>query len=291
MADVPGEAGADDPERRLVTGSEAGTLDRAYGRERRSEILRVLETQGRVRVSDLAGRFGVSAVTIRKDLDRLAEDGRLVRAHGGAIAPRSSKEPAFDLRARMRREEKSAIGALAAALVADGESVILDASTTALHVARHLLTRQDWHTLTVLTNGIRIAEELASQPAVTVLLMGGRVRWESFSVVGQLGDAVFERVNVQKAFLGAVGFTLEEGLTEAQEEQAQIKRAMVAAAREVYAIVDHSKWGRVGSATFCRADDLVGAITDASAPAEMCRGLTDMGVEVIRPGSRTAAPA
>jgi DeoR family transcriptional regulator of aga operon/DeoR family fructose operon transcriptional repressor len=260
------------------------SLERAYAHERHSEIMRILEGQGRVRVSELADHFGVSAVTIRKDLDALAEAGRLVRAHGGASVPGGGKEPAFDLRDRLRREEKSAIGAQAAALVTDGESIILDASTTALHVARHLMLR-DWHALTVLTNGIRIAEELASQPAITVLLMGGRVRWESFSVVGQLGDAVFERVNVQKAFVGAVGFTLEEGLTEAQEEQAQIKRAMVAAAREVYAIVDHSKWGRVGSATFCRAERLVGAITDAEAPADMVEQLRALGVEAIRPTS------
>jgi DeoR/GlpR family transcriptional regulator of sugar metabolism len=279
---VPGEAGTDEARWRIVTGAEA-TLDRAYARERQAEIVRILETRGRVRVSDLAGRFGVSAVTIRKDLDTLAEAGRLVRAHGGAIVPGTGKEPAFDLRDRLRRDEKAAIGAQAAALVADGESIILDASTTALHVARHLLAREDWHTLTVLTNGIRIAEELASRSSVTVLLMGGRVRWESFSVVGQLGDAVFERVNVQKAFLGAVGFTLEEGLTEAQEEQAQIKRAMVAAAREVYAIVDHSKWGRVGSATFCRAADLTGVISDTVAPIAMCDALADLGVAVMKP--------
>jgi DeoR/GlpR family transcriptional regulator of sugar metabolism len=261
------------------------TLPRAYAHERRSEIERILETQGRVRVTDLAGRFGVSTVTIRKDLDALAEAGRLVRAHGGAVATQGAREPAFDLRDRVRREEKAAIGSLAAALVADGESIILDASTTALHVARQLMRREDWQALTVLTNGIRIAEELASQPAITVLLMGGRVRWESFSVVGQLGDAVFERVNVQKAFLGAVGFTIEEGLTEAQEEQAQIKRAMVAAAREVWAIVDHSKWGRVGSATFCRTGGLRGVVTDTAAPAEMCQRLAGMGIDVVQPAT------
>jgi DeoR/GlpR family transcriptional regulator of sugar metabolism len=266
------------------------TGERAYAHERQAEILRLLAMQGRVRVSDLAGRFRVSTVTIRKDLDALAEAGRLVRAHGGAVVPASGKEPAFDIRDRQRREEKSVIGAQAAALVADGESIILDASTTALHVARHLLAREDWHALTVLTNGIRIAEELASRPAITVLLMGGRVRWESFSVVGQLGDALFERVNVQKAFLGAVGFTLEEGLTEAQEEQAQIKRAMVAAAREVYAIVDHSKWGRVASATFCGAAGLMGVITDAAAPAGMCDALAGMGVVVVKPSPDGGIP-
>ncbi len=100
-------------------------------------------------------------------------------------------------------------------------------------------------------------------------MLGGRVRWEALSVVGPLGDGVFRRVNVQKAFVGAAGFTLEAGLSDAMEEEAQIKRSMVAAAREVYAVVDHTKWGRVASATFCRTDRLTGVITDDEAPAAM----------------------
>ena len=111
--------------------------------------------------------------------------------------------------------------------------------------------------------------------------MGGRVRGRSLSLVGQLGDAVLRRVNVQKAFVGAAGFTLEEGLTETTEEEAQIKRAMVAAAREIYALVDNSKWGRVASATFCPAEELTGVFTDASAPREMVDTLTGRGIEVI----------
>ena len=122
----------------------------------------------------------------------------------------------------------------------------MDASTTALSVARQLKARGGWSQLTVITNGLRIASELAGHPGITVLMLGGRVRWEALSVVGQLGDGLFSRINVQKAFLGAAGFTLESGLADATEEEAQIKRSMVAAAREVIAIVDHTKWERRG---------------------------------------------
>jgi DeoR/GlpR family transcriptional regulator of sugar metabolism len=104
------------------------------------------------------------------------------------------------------------------------------------------------------------------------------------SLVGQLGDAVLDRVNIQKAFVGAAGFTFEEGLTETTEEEAQIKRAMVAAAREIYAIVDHSKWGRVASATYCRPEDLTGVITDAGAPEEMVMALERKGIKVTQHG-------
>ena len=138
----------------------------------------------------------------------------------------------------------------------------MDASTTALSVARHLKARVGWSQLTVVTNGLRIASELAGHPGITVLMLGGRVRWEALSLVGQLGDGLFSRINVQKAFLGAAGFTVESGLSDATDEEAQIKRSMVAAAREVIAIVDHTKWERTAFATFCPTDKIDIVLTD-----------------------------
>ena len=257
----------------------------AFADERQLEIARYVEEQGRARVTELADRLGVSMVTIRKDLDVLADDGRIIRTHGGAIAPRVGRQDlTYEVRDQLQREEKSAIGALAAAHVADGESIIVDASTTGLYLARELLHRGTGRSLTLVTNSIRIASELAISPDISVLLIGGRVRGRSLSLVGSLGDAVLQRVNIQKAFLGAGGLTLEEGLTETTEEEAQIKRAMVAAVREVYAIVDSSKWGRVASATFCRPEALTGVMTDAGAPAEMVEQLEGKGIEVMQHG-------
>ena len=181
----------------------------------------------------------------------------------------------------MQQREKAAIGEAAAAHVADGESILIDASTTSLYLVRELMRRGLGQSLTIVTNSIRLATETASRPDVVVLLMGGRVRGRSLSLVGQLGDSVLQRVNVHKAFVGAAGFTLEEGLTETTEEEAQIKRVMVAAAREVYALIDNSKWGRVASATFCPAEGLTGVFTDADAPREMVRALEDKGIEVM----------
>jgi DeoR/GlpR family transcriptional regulator of sugar metabolism len=268
-----------------VTARDPDLPDGVFARERQQEIARIVEANGRARVTDLAGRFGVSAVTIRKDLLVLEGERRVIRTHGGAIPPGDRRpELAFQIRERLRREEKSRMGAAAAARVADGESIVLDASTSALYVARHLKDRGAWHGLTVVTNSIRIASELAGHPGITVLMLGGRVRWEALSVVGPLGDGVFRRVNVQKAFLGAAGFTIEAGLSDAMEEEAQIKRSMVAAAREVYAVVDHTKWGRVASATFCRTDRLTGVFTDSEAPADMLVALREAGIKVMEIG-------
>ncbi len=265
-----------------------------FARERQEHIARIVEEHGRARVTDLATRFQVSAVTIRKDLFVLETERRLVRAHGGAIAvDRSRPELSFDIRERLQTDEKLRIGAAGADLVHDGESIVMDASTTALSVARHLKARGGWSQLTVITNGLRLASELAGHPGITVLMLGGRVRWEALSVVGQLGDGLFSRINVQKAFLGAAGFTLESGLSDATDEEAQMKRSMVAAAREVIAIVDHTKWERAAFATFCSTDEIRIVLTDDRAPDAMVRALDGRGVQVrlIGPDHITAPDA
>ena len=155
----------------------------------------------------------------------------------------------------------------------------MDASTTVLAVARRIRARGSWTELTVITNGLRLASELAGSPGVTVLMLGGRVRWEALLVVGQLGDGLFDRINVQRAFVGAAGCSLEAGLTDATDEEAQIKRTMVTAAREVIAVVDHTKWDRAAFATFCRMDDLDVVVTDEGSPA-MVAALVQRGITV-----------
>lgn len=256
-----------------------------FATERRGAIARLVDDAGRVRVRDLAIRFAVSTVTIRKDLDLLESDGRLVRTHGGALGPeRFGPEASFDIRERLQRAEKAAIALAAAGLVGEGESIVMDASTTALAVARQLRTRGGWSQLTVITNGLRIASELAGTPGINVLMTGGRVRSEAMSVVGQLGDGLFDRVNVQTAFVGAAGFTLDSGLSDATDEEAQIKRAMVAAARRVIAIVDHTKWERAAFATFCRTDEIDHVVTDEGAPPDMVDNLRQQGVNVTLVG-------
>ena len=143
---------------------ESSDHQEVFARERQQHIARIAEEHGRVLVSDLAVRFGVSSVTIRKDLRVLETEGRVVRAHGGALAPgRSRPERAFEVRERLQHDEKERIGAAAADLVVDGESIALDASTTAFAMARHLKARGRWVHLTVITNGLRIATELADE--------------------------------------------------------------------------------------------------------------------------------
>jgi DeoR/GlpR family transcriptional regulator of sugar metabolism len=256
-----------------------------FARERQHHIFRLVEEHGRVFVAELARRFEVSEQTIRKDLLALEQDRRLVRTHGGAITPdRGRPELGFDLRRRLEAEAKAQIGAAAAGLIEDGQTVAFDASTTALEVARCLRERGGWHQLTVVTNGIRIAEELAAERGITILMPGGRMRWEALSLVGPWGDGFFRRINVEHAFLGAAGFTIEAGLTDATEEEAQIKRAMVVSAREVTGIIDHTKWGRTALATFCRTDRITRLVTDAPVPQELRAAVARTALDLVAAG-------
>ena len=256
----------------------------------------MVEEHGRVLVTELAERFDVSEQTIRKDLLALERSHRLTRTHGGAIATAPDRpELAFDVRRRIEADAKRRIAAAAAAIVHDGETIAFDASTTALEVARRLCQIGGWRELTVVTNGIRIAEELAGQDGITILMPGGRMRWEALSVVGPWGDGFFRRINIARAFLGAAGFTIQSGLTDATEEEAQIKRAMVSGAIEVTGIVDHSKWGRAMLATFCRTDRIARIVTDAPAPTDLVEGVRRAGIELVEapeaePEATTAGP-
>jgi Transcriptional regulators of sugar metabolism len=249
-----------------------------YPYERRQAILRILEAEGRVSVADLSRRFALSEVTIRKDLAWLEAQGLLIRTHGGALpADRNPVELAFEVRERLNREEKIRIGQAAASLVQDGDSIALDASTTAMYLARFLRDRRE---LTVLTNGIRVAMEFAGRPGITVLMPGGMLRWEAFSLVGTWGEDLLRRMHIHKAFVGAKGLTLEEGLTDVNPEEVRLKQAIVETAKEVIAILDHTKWGRVAFATFCPLERIRLVITDVQAPSELVEAVQRRGVEV-----------
>jgi DeoR/GlpR family transcriptional regulator of sugar metabolism len=252
--------------------------DRLFPEERLDQILAIVAEQGRVSVSELSERFDVSAVTIRSDLANLERRGLVLRTHGGAVTrPDPKQEPAFSLRKELHLGEKERIGQAAAGLVRDGDSIFLDASTTAWQVARCLKER---HELTVLTNGLYNALELVDAPGVTVVMPGGMLRSGSTSLVGDFGSGVLNNYHVQKGFFGAWGFTLQEGLTDVNQYEVDLKRFMVERSKEVIAIVDASKWGQVAFATFATLDQLDRVISNAPAPPEMLTTLMERGIRV-----------
>ncbi len=252
-----------------------------YPEERRQRILQLLREHGRVMVADLSKQFGVSEVTVRGDLQALAREGRLIRTHGGAV-PAASGPTEDDLklesRQRQHPQEKSVIGAAAADLIEEGDAIYLDASSTALAIARHL---KDRRFITVLTSGLAVAQELTDAPGVTVVLAGGILQKETASLIDPDGLAYFDKFNIQKCFFGAHGLANPEGLTDISPDVAAVKRALIARCRQVIAIIDASKWGRVGLATFASIEDIHLVITDHDAPADQVQQVRDQGVKII----------
>jgi DeoR family transcriptional regulator of aga operon len=250
-----------------------------YLEERRQQILKLLDGSGRVSVTELAQRFGVSEVTIRSDLRSLAERNLVVRTHGGAVpTARAVGELSLAIRSQQRVAEKERIGSAAAEMVSDGDAIILDSSSTTLEIARRLKRRHD---LTIVTNSLAIALEMHDAPGITVAMPGGTLRRDMSSLVGGNGVEMFDRFNIRKGFFGAHGITVPEGLTDVSAEEAEVKRPLVAKCHEVIAVLDATKWGRVGLASFADLSVLRCVITDKEAPADMVGQVQALGIQVV----------
>ena len=248
-----------------------------YPEERRSEILNRVSRAGRVSVVDLSREFGVSPVTIRADLAYLDREARIIRTHGGAVSLGQSPELSLSLRRRQNISEKDRIGAFAATLVMNGEAIFLDTSSTALSLARHL---KKHHELTVVTNGLAVAQVLLEAPGVNVVIPGGLLQRDTLSLVGTAGLSLLDGYNLQTGFFGAHGFTLREGLTDVSASVAEFKAALRVRCRQVCAIFDHTKWGAVGLASFAAMDQIHQIITDDGAPAELVEQTRKNGIHV-----------
>lgn len=247
--------------------------------ERRRRILEIIERTGLVSVDALAHQFGVSEMTIRRDLRMLESDGLLRRVHGGATSSRGrSYEPPFLLRAGTHTEIKARIGAVAASMIRDGESVALDVGTTTLEIARHLKGKKN---LTIITPSLHIANVLASQPAIRLILTGGILRPGELSLIGHLAERAFREFYVDKLFLGIGGISLEAGLTEFNLEDAQVKKAMLGSAKECIVVADASKLGNIAFASVAPLSVIHKLITDSRADPEFVARLREEGIEVI----------
>lgn len=250
--------------------------------ERRTAILELLERASAVQVEELSRQFEVSLVTIRKDLTDLESRGLLRRTHGGATpAHKSLFNPSFREKLHLRDAQKDAIARAALESIEDGDTLILDAGSTTLQLARKLRGR--FQSLFVLTNSIPIALELSETP-FEVLVLGGQMRHHSMALIGPASAVVLEAYHADKAFIGATGVSLAQGYSTPNPFEAQTKSAMVRAADRVFALVDSSKLGRATLASFAPIEDVELLITDAEAPQDFLRGLEARGLAVVVAG-------
>lgn len=247
--------------------------------ERRANIARMAEQHGSVRVAELSRMFDVTEETIRRDLEELEEGGYLKRTYGGAVNINGTGlELPFARRVESHREEKNVIARCAAAMVQEGETIILDASTTALWLAKHLIDRRD---LTVLTNSIQVVMELAGRPGVRVICTGGNLRDRTLGFVGPLAERAISGYYVDKVFMSGKGLTPDGGLTDSNELEVELKKVMLAAAKERIALVDSSKLGHRG---FARIEGLTGftaIITDPGIDPAMTTAIRENGGNLV----------
>ncbi len=250
-----------------------------YLEERRQEILRLTDQQSRVSVAELSEQLGVSEVTIRADLQALADRKLIIRTHGGAIpASGGMVELALAMRRERQVQEKSRIGETAAGLVAYGDSIFLDSSSTALAIVQHLKAHRH---LTVITNSLVIAQELRDAVGVSVVLPGGTLQPETASLIGTDGLDTLRKFNIQKGFFGAHGLNFPEGLTDVSPAEAVIKRELVGMCRQNIALLDATKWGRVGFASFAQPQEIQCIITDTDAPKALVEQAKAVGIDVM----------
>lgn len=237
------------------------TIRRSTGRkgqERRESIRRLLNENDRIDVADLTERFGVSEMTIRRDLAALQEDGLIRRVHGGAVAMERSP---FETRTVAFAKEKKRIAARAAGLIAEGETVAIDTGTTAHYVARELRERTD---LMIATNSIKVAAEFRHS-ASKVLLTGG-VLMPELCLVGSLAIDTLRRLHVNTFILGCGGLTPERGLTYFDIDETEVRRTMMSIADRVIVVMDHSKFGQTETVPLATLADIDVLVTDAAPP-------------------------
>lgn len=251
----------------------------ALPEHRRSFILRTVEERGSVTVVELAERFNVSTMTIRRDLVELEKDGTVRRIHGGAVSARGrSYEPTYTVRAGIMQEQKQRIGRMAAGLVADGDSIALDIGTTTLEAARALLGRRN---LTIVTPSLHIANLFLDQPEVRLVVTGGIARPVEGSLIGELARHTFERLYVDRLFLGVACLDGAYGLSEYNWDDALIKQAMISSAKEVVALADSSKFGKVAFAHVADFSQIHVLVTDREPPEPVMDRLRAANVSVL----------
>ncbi len=245
--------------------------------DRLSAILEDLSDGESVGVADLCRRLGVSAATIRRDLELLEGQRLLVRTHGGAVAQGVLYELPLRYKGARHQEEKRRIARAAVDRVADGSAIGLTGGTTTTEVARALVDRQR---LTVVTNALNIASELAVRPNLKLVVTGGLARSESYELVGPLAEASLAGLNLDIVFIGVDGIAPVPGLTTHHEVEAHTNLALIDRAQRVVVVADGSKIGKVAFARICEIDRIHELITDEAADPAVLATLAEAGVQV-----------
>lgn len=246
--------------------------------ERRQHILLVVQNEGRVLVGELSDKLGISQITIRKDLDYLQSKGLIARTHGGALPVNSGAlfDPSLKEKQKQHSHEKQRIADAAVKMIKEGQCIMLDSGTTTTAIAQAL---KRFSRLTVITNAVNIAAELTGTD-FEVILTGGTLRKNSFSLVGPLAEDMLEEMHADILFLGVDGFDVETGVTTPNVLESRVNRAMVKAAKKVVAVCDATKFGRRSLSRIISPTAIHHVITDKNVSPGIVESLTNLNIQV-----------
>ena len=249
--------------------------------ERRKLILEKVHAEKKVIVSELSKEFDVSEETIRRDLDKLADEGHVIKSYGGAVINEiGSIDLPFNVRWKSNSVGKQKIADLVSREIKDGEHIFLDASTTAVFIAKNI--KQKKH-LTVITNSIENLLELSDVSGWDIISTGGLLKAGSMSLLGKRATESIERYNADKVFLSCKGVDILKGVTEGKDETAAIKQNMLDAAKKIYLTVDSSKFDKVAFSTICPLNRIDVVVTDKRPDAKWMETFKKLNIQCIYP--------
>ena len=248
--------------------------------ERQKQILSLLTKQGRLSVSEIVEQFSISLATARRDLESLAEQGKLQRVHGGAITiEQAPPELPILQRESEQANEKQRIGQAAAALVQDGETVFLGSGTTVLEAARALRGRRN---LSVITNSLAVVNALAGAEGVSVICLGGMLRNSELSFIGHITELAMAELRADKILIGTRAISIEHGLTHDYLAETVTDRAVLKAGREIIVLADHTKFGRASAVLLAPLEQVHTIVTDGQTSNEFIKAVRGRGIKVIK---------
>lgn len=251
-----------------------------FYQERQKKILEYIKEKPSVSVTELSNVFKVSTVTIRKDLNELSEDGKIERTHGGAMSlNKSSYEETEDAKEFMNIESKQEIAAKALKLIDEGSTIILDAGSTTLELAK-LLVEKKLKGVTVITYALNIAYIMRQSREYNLVMIGGQFRFGMMSFVGPYAIQMLQGLHADRSFIGINGYTLEEGLTTPNPYEAEVKRNIVARSKECFLLADSKKYGNICMSKVADVSELDGIVTDEGLSSAIRQGLLERGVRV-----------
>jgi DeoR family transcriptional regulator of aga operon len=255
---------------------------RLMGEERKQRILEILTHEGRLTVEELVEKLNVTAVTVRADLNNLAGAGLLARSRGGALKLKQENpapEYPFSIREHLHKAEKERIAKAAVDLIRPGQTILLDSGSTTMEIARRIRALKI-NPLTVITNSLQIATVLTGLPHLSIVLPGGILRPNSYSMIGPFAERTLRELSADQAFLGVDGLDPSYGLCTADMLGAQVDALMIQIAREITIVADASKIGRRGLSTIAKIDAIHRVITDRGADKQLVEEIKAQGILV-----------